>query len=539
MYKLTCAVKCPKAHGYYQHPHDCQKFIFCVEQKVLYEYTCGQNTYFNNVTKVCDWKKKVSCNQNNNNFTTNQISVTSSSSASTTITPSTMPSSSTKESLSTTKVETILNSNLTTTNPEVWTWTTTINEWHPSFGSTTTAEPNPPEEFVDNYKIVCYFTNWAWYRPGDGKFIPEDVNAKYCTHINYAFAVLDSSSSNVRVHDMWADIDNQFLRRAVRLKKYNSKLKVLLALGGWNDSAGDKYSKLVNNPENRKKFITNILEFLLKYKFDGLDLDWEYPKCWQTNCKKGLDSDREAFGKFVEEIRSEFKKRKLLLTAAVSPSKLIIDEGYDVKTLAKNLDFINLMAYDYHGSWENFASHHSPIYKRQKSEDFDSNDHEFNANSSVHHWINKGMPAEKIVLGVPFYGRSFELEKNADEFKSFGFGEKTRNAGNPGPYTHEKGYLAYYEICDNIKQKSWKKHLDAHSNLTFATYKNQWVGYDDSNAMKEKAEFIKEHHLGGAMVWAIDLDDFRGKCCNVKYPLLKTLNHKLRGIESFRNIHCY
>lgn len=59
-------------------------------------------------------------------------------------------------------------------------------------------------------------------------------------------------------------------------------MKVLLALGGWNDSAGDKYSRLVNNPSARRKFIEHAVPFLLKYKFDGLDLDWEYPKCWQV-----------------------------------------------------------------------------------------------------------------------------------------------------------------------------------------------------------------------------------------------------------------
>lgn len=55
-----------------------------------------------------------------------------------------------------------------------------------------------------------------------------------------------------------------------------------VGIGGWNDSAGDKYSRLVNDPSCRNRFVTNILDFLEKYGFDGLDLDWEYPKCWQV-----------------------------------------------------------------------------------------------------------------------------------------------------------------------------------------------------------------------------------------------------------------
>jgi chitinase len=60
-------------------------------------------------------------------------------------------------------------------------------------------------------------------------------------------------------------------------------LKVSLALGGWNDSAGDKYSRLVNSPSARRRFVKHVVEFLEKHGFDGLDLDWEYPKCWQVN----------------------------------------------------------------------------------------------------------------------------------------------------------------------------------------------------------------------------------------------------------------
>jgi chitinase len=71
-----------------------------------------------------------------------------------------------------------------------------------------------------------------------------------------------------------------FYEKVVAYKKHG--IKVLLALGGWNDSAGDKYSRLVNNPSARSRFIKHAVQFLEKHGFDGLDLDWEYPKCWQV-----------------------------------------------------------------------------------------------------------------------------------------------------------------------------------------------------------------------------------------------------------------
>ena len=117
-----------------------------------------------------------------------------------------------------------------------------------------------------------------------------------CTHIVYGFAVLDSNTLTIKPHDTWADIDNSKTYtnyfRAVRLliTEYYTKLtdykkrgvKVSLAIGGWNDSEGDKYSRLVNSPEARRRFTRHVVNFLQKYNFDGLDLDWEYPTCWQV-----------------------------------------------------------------------------------------------------------------------------------------------------------------------------------------------------------------------------------------------------------------
>jgi len=103
--------------------------------------------------------------------------------------------------------------------------------------------------------------------------------------------------------------------------------QVLVAIGGWNDSAGDKYSRLVNNPSARSRFISHVLEFIEQHDFDGLDLDWEYPKCWQVNCKSGPDSDKQAFADWVRELRMAFKPKGLLLSAAVSPAKMVVDNG--------------------------------------------------------------------------------------------------------------------------------------------------------------------------------------------------------------------
>lgn len=125
----------------------------------------------------------------------------------------------------------------------------------------------------NGFKVVCYFTNWAWYRPGDGKYTPDDIDDSLCTHIVYGFAVLDRETMTIRTHDSWADIDNRFYERVVALRAKG--VHVTLALGGWNDSLGDKYSNLVRSASNRARFVKQAIEFIEKYRFEGLDLDWE------------------------------------------------------------------------------------------------------------------------------------------------------------------------------------------------------------------------------------------------------------------------
>jgi GH18 family chitinase len=83
-------------------------------------------------------------------------------------------------------------------------------------------------------------------------------------------------------------------------------VRVLLGLGGWTDSAGDKYSRLVSSPSNRRAFISQLVKFLKLHNFNGLHLDWNYPKCWQSNCAKGPASDKNDFSALIKVIRALF-----------------------------------------------------------------------------------------------------------------------------------------------------------------------------------------------------------------------------------------
>ena len=143
-------------------------------------------------------------------------------------------------------------------------------------------------------------------------------------------------------------------------------MKLMVAIGGWGEG-GEQYSKMVSDKERRTKFIKEVVNFLNKYKFDGFDLDWEYPGATD---RQGAYGDKANYLSLVTELREAFDKqsRKLLLTAAVPIPKFRLQDGYEVKHLGEKLDHIHLMAYDLRGTWAGFADVHSPLFKRKSDE---------------------------------------------------------------------------------------------------------------------------------------------------------------------------
>lgn len=370
-----------------------------------------------------------------------------------------------------------------------------------------------------DFKVVCYFTNWAWYRQSGGKFLPEDIDPELCTHIIYGFAVLDSGTLTIKPHDSWADLDNKFYERVIAFRKKG--IKVTVAIGGWNDSAGDKYSRLVLNAQARTTFAEHVLAFIEKYEFDGLDLDWEYPVCWQVDCTKGSPEEKEGFSELVKELSRLFKPKGLLLSTAVSPSKKVIDHGYDVPTLSKYFDWIAVMTYDYHGQWDKQTGHVAPMYEHPLDVE-----PTFNSNFTINYWLELGADRSKLVMGMPMYGQSFSLADNAKH----GLNAQTYGGGEAGDATRARGFLSFYEICDRVKNKGWHVVRDRKGRMgPYAYLRDQWVSFDDVAMIRHKSQYVRAMELGGAMIWALDLDDFRNVCGCEEYPLLRTINRELRG----------
>lgn len=182
---------------------------------------------------------------------------------------------------------------------------------------------------------------------------------KYCTHYIYSFIGI-SDHGKVVILDKWQELpDNggkDAFRRFTALRKKNPDAKMLVAIGGWNEGSA-KYSAVAADPERRKVFIQDIIDFMKKYGFDGLDVDWEYPAQ-----RGGKPEDKRNFSILLKELRAEFDKHGYLLTAAVAAGESSVSQSYEIPKVCKELHFVNVMTYDFHGSWERKTGHHALLY---------------------------------------------------------------------------------------------------------------------------------------------------------------------------------
>ncbi|XP_059156770.1 acidic mammalian chitinase-like [Physella acuta] len=372
---------------------------------------------------------------------------------------------------------------------------------------------------VASLRSVCYYTNWAQYRAGKGKFLPENVDPTLCTHILYAFA--KPEGTEIKPFE-WNDDD--MYSRIMALKNRNGNLKVLLSLGGGSVGSAP-FTHIVHDPSTRGAFITSAINYLRQKHFDGLDVDWEYPAQFESPA-----SDKQKFLQFMQELKSRFESEasssgrpRLLLTGAFPADKSYIDAGYDVAGLAAVMDFINVMTYDFHGPWGNTVGFNSPLYAHPSETGWNS---QLNLDWTMKYYVSKGAPKDKLNIGIGTYARTFRL---ADS-NQHNIGAPSGGEGTAGPVTQSAGTLAYYEVCDLISSGA-SPIFDSSQRNPYIVRGSDWIGYDNQQSVKEKACYARNNGYG-VMFWELSMDDFSGQSCGQgNYPLIGLAYRVVQGSE--------
>ncbi|XP_042888796.1 chitinase-3-like protein 1 [Penaeus japonicus] len=375
-------------------------------------------------------------------------------------------------------------------------------------------------------KVVCYFGSWSVWRPGDGKFDVEDIDPFLCTHLIFGFAGLSNHTWTIEVLDEWNELcpgdqggNNCAYDRFVALKQLNPELKTILAVGGWNEGSED-YSVMSGDPAKRKTFVDSSVALVRKHKFDGLDMDWEYPAA-----RGGVPEDKDNFIILLQELRAAFDafSPPLMLTGAVAAGKPTLDAAYHVAQMGELFDQVHLMTYDYHGAWENTTHHNAPLCGLPT----DSDDMAFfNVVFSVNYYISLGVPKEKLVMGIPEYGRCYTL----DNINENGMLSPASKPGPAGPYIRIPGTLGFNEICKRFIEDD-TCHLEKdpimYEPYFYCSSDNIWCGFDDADSVTLKARYAKNMGLSGILVWTVDTDDFLPRCYNEDFHLLRSMKRAL------------
>lgn len=340
-------------------------------------------------------------------------------------------------------------------------------------------------------RIVGYYASWK------SSALPYDqVEYSNLTHIIVAFATPDSDGT--------LSYDTGIPFAQLVDSAHANGVKVLLSIGGYG--GGTYFPNVTADSSSRGVFIDNIVSFLSTNHYDGVDIDWETPSTsGQTNSLTAL----------VREMRSRFDEvdSSWLITIA-APAGNYGGQHFDYQGLTPYVSWYNLMCYDFVGSWCSYSGHNSPLYESRT----DPNAAGADSNSIAYMHHTRGVPLDKIVLGVPFYAVSFNVSGLYMKLTD-------KTTSNPG----------YPEIMSDTGG-DWKYNWDDVSKVPYLTNASlgKFITFEDTASIRLKAEFATRNKLGGMMIWELSQDMYEGS-----QPLLEALASALRtptGVISSRPV---
>lgn len=329
-------------------------------------------------------------------------------------------------------------------------------------------------------KVVGYYYNGASLYGTNITYPAAAIQYEYLTNIIHAFIEVNNDGTLNPGAEYWApypDLVNTAHKNGV---------KISIAVGGYGYDA--QFRAMASSSTARQAFATNLAKFCKQYGYDGADLDWEYPK----------STDAANYVAMVTAIRQAFTSEGISLLSAALPSQ-DWNNGYSISELKDKLDWFGIMTYDIGGTWEKTVYHTSPLYPSPQNSG--------SVDNSATYYINKGIPKEKLLTGMAFYGYKYTA------------------TGMYQSHTAGEGSSITYVDAEILRNSgTWDYFWDNTAKVPYLQNKarTQVVSYDDTASIRLKADYIKNSKLGGTIIWELHRS-YNG----TSSPLLETAGKNL------------
>lgn len=333
--------------------------------------------------------------------------------------------------------------------------------------------------------VVGYYAAWA-SRSG---YAPEDIPADLFTQVNYAFAKIEGGKA--ALEDPQRDREN--LRRLTALRKANPELNIVLSVGGWDESTW--FSDAAASEASREVFAQSCAELVREHGLNGVDLDWEYPVSGGAPGVVHRPQDRENFTLLLKAVRAALDAQgRRDGKAYVLSIAGAVDGGYlnriEPQAVADVVDHIFLMAYDIHGPWDAYADFNAPLYSASDG----PSRYRSSVDGGLSAWLSRGVPAEKLVLGMPLYGYIYQGVPGG----SSGLYSSFLSAGSVAWNTVKHEYLT---------NPAYRRFRHAEAAVPWLFGGGTFLSYDDQTSIAAKAELARQRGLGGIGFWELSQDD--------------------------------
>lgn len=355
-----------------------------------------------------------------------------------------------------------------------------------------------PNAGADSFRVVGYFPAWKGF---SGAYSVQDIPADQLTHVIYAFARIDDTGQLVPGYPQLdfpsEDSPGQFAELR-RLRSQHPHLRTLISVGGWTWS--ERFSDTAATQAARQAFARSAADFLKLHGFDGIDIDWEFPVSGGDSDNKHRAADKRNLTLLVRALRTQFDKTnpEWIITVATGavPSHY---RNLELRKLSETANWLNVMTYNMHGVWSQVTNFHTALHPAKSDPSADFVKANANVAAVVKAYLKAGVARRKLLVGGALYGRRYYGVRRGTDGLFAEFNRKSKKASG----------VPFRSIQSLRQTKGWEElwHAEAKVPWLYNASQGTAIVFDNARSLRAKAEFVRDNHLGGMMLWSLSSDD--------------------------------